>query len=142
MRLTGRDGGGFRLTGAGAPVEGTLESGALVIVSGERSFRFETEASGGCAVGGAIVISWPQDDPAAASSVLLEDGRLFRVAARGLSQPEVDVRRWDGIGPYLVARPEAGAWSMQPTAAGEAMAGFEEIVIAACCEIGRRDGWW
>ena len=151
MRLTRREGGGFRLDGAGVPVEGVPESGSIVIRSGERSWRMRPNASGSGAVGeprdGAredetLVITWPRDDASGAASVLLPDGQAFRVATAGLAHPTLEVSRWDGPGPYLAARPHDAGWSVELTPSGAAMDGSEEIVIATCFEIGRRDGWW
>ena len=78
----------------------------------------------------------------APSSVLLADGRLFRLAWIGASAPRVELGRWDVPGAYLVARAEGGDWVLERTAAGVALEAGPELLILACAEIGRLDGWF
>ena len=70
------------------------------------------------------------------TSILLADGRLFRVAVRGLSTPRVEVARWDVPGPYLVARPGNAGWRLEKTPAGEALEGCDvlELLLGAAIE--------
>ena len=70
------------------------------------------------------------------TSILLADGRLFRVAVRGLSSPRVEVARWDVPGPYVVATPGNAGWKLERTAAGEALEGCEtlEMLLSAAIE--------
>jgi len=78
----------------------------------------------------------------APSSVLLADGRLFRLAMLGASEPRVELGRWDVPGAYAVARPAAGAWTLERTAAGEALEAPMELWILTGVELGRLDGWY
>ena len=56
------------------------------------------------------------------SSVLLADGRLFRLAMFGASDPRIELGRWDVPGAYIVGRAVAGDWELELTAAGTALA--------------------
>jgi hypothetical protein len=76
------------------------------------------------------------------SSVLLADGRLFRLAMIGASEPRIELGRWDVPGAYIVGRVEAGDWKLELTAAGTALTPPPELWILACVEIGRLDGWY
>jgi hypothetical protein len=75
-------------------------------------------------------------------SVLLADGRLFRLAMVGASDPRVEIGRWDVPGAYLVACATSGAWDFERTASGEALDAGPELWILACAEIGRLDRWY
>ena len=75
-------------------------------------------------------------------SVLLADGRLFRLAMIGASDPRVELGRWDVPGAFVVGRPHTGGWDLEPTAAGRALSAPPELWILACAEIGRLDGWY
>ena len=61
------------------------------------------------------------------SSIVLADGRLFRVSVRGLRAPRIEVARWDVPGPYLVARPDETGWTIERTPAGEALDACETL---------------
>ena len=77
----------------------------------------------------------------APASVLLADGRLFRLAMMGASDPRVELGRWDVPGAYVVGRPVPGAWEWERTAAGAALVAPPELWILACAELLRLDGW-
>lgn len=84
----------------------------------------------------------PGSDAALApSSVLLADGRLFRLAWLSASDPRVEIGRWDVPGAYAIARPESGSWVFERTAAGAALEAPVTLWILAGAEIGRLDGW-
>ena len=70
------------------------------------------------------------------TSILLADGRLFRVAVHGLSAPRVEVARWDVPGPYVVATPGDAGWKLERTAAGQALEGCDalELLLGAAIE--------
>ena len=70
------------------------------------------------------------------TSILLADGRLFRVVVRGLSAPRVEVARWDVPGPYVVATPGSAGWKLERTAAGQALEGCDalESLLGAAIE--------
>ena len=76
------------------------------------------------------------------STVLLADGRLFRLAMIGASDPRFELGRWDVPGAYLVGRATAGGWELERTAAGTALEAPPELWILTCVEIGRLDGWY
>lgn len=83
------------------------------------------------------------DEPLLApTSVLLADGRLFRLSMVGASEPRVELGRWDVPGAYVVARAERGDWELERTASGTALDAGPELWILACVEIGRLDGWY
>ena len=75
------------------------------------------------------------------SSVLLADGRLFRLATFGASEPCFALGRWDVPGAYAEARPASGSWELTLTAAGEALTAPEALWVLLCVEIARLDGW-
>ena len=152
VRLTRRPDGGFRIDGVSAtPIEGVpggegfvVKGGGAwrlawshpergwILTSGEGSARREegrTTANG--------------DEPVVAPvSVMLADGRLFRLAMIGASDPRVELGRWDVPGAYLVGRPSAGVWELERTVSGTALAAPPELWVLACVEIGRWDGWY
>jgi hypothetical protein len=76
------------------------------------------------------------------SGVLLADGRLFRLAMTGASDPRVELGRWDVPGAYIVGRATAGGWDLERTVAGTALDAGPELWILTCVEIGRLDGWY
>lgn len=153
VRLTQRAGGGFRLDGAPAgPIEGAPESGAVVVRGGGRTWSVRLRRTDGrtCTWAeiddgsgdGAAVVTWEAGDAGAPASLLLADGRLFRIALAALDPPAFHVGRYDLTGAYLSASSERGAWRIEPTVAGQGIASLHEIVIATCYEIGRRSGWF
>jgi hypothetical protein len=151
VRLTRRDAGGFRLEGAAeAPIEGVPEPGGMAVRKGAATTRIAVAFAGGGATwpadaavdGPPVVLTWGSDGAGGPASLLLPDGQLFRITVVGLTEPSVEVARWDVPGPYLVGRRDAAGWSLDWTAAGGAIASAEEIALAASYEIGRRDGWW
>src|SRR5262249_10895010 len=152
VRLTRRSGGGFRLERArGGPIEGAPEGPGLSVRGGERTWSVRLRREEGRSPSwaeiddgsgnGATVVTWQADDPGAPSSVLLADGRLFRIALGEIDPPKLAVGRWDLSGAYLEATVEDGAWRLETTAAGNGLLSLDEIVIATCFEIGRRGGW-
>jgi hypothetical protein len=78
----------------------------------------------------------------ASTSMLLADGRLFRLSFSGAAAPSIEVGRWDLPGAYLVARSRDGAWELERTVAGSALGPPMELLILTCIEIGRLDGWY
>lgn len=152
MRLTRRAGGGFRLDGTPeGPIEGVPEADEFVVRGGGRTWnvrqRHEDGRKASCAEiddgsgVGAAVVTWEAGDAGAPASLLLADGRLFRMALAELDPPKFHVGRWDLSGAYLSASSEGGTWRIETTVAGEGIASLHEIVIATCYDIGRRGGW-
>lgn len=151
MRLTRREGGGFLLVGAGAePIEAVPDGNGLALRCGQRSGRARPAFGGRGAIvrwndgddeESGIVITWG-DDATGPASVLLDDGRLLRIAAAGLAPARVEVTRWDVPGTYVEAAPDADGWRLVPTPAGKALGGLAEVALATGYEIGRRDAWF
>jgi len=69
------------------------------------------------------------------SSIVLADGRLFRVSVRGVSAPRIEVARWDVPGPYLIARPGASGWTIERTPAGRELEGCETVELLTTAAI-------
>jgi hypothetical protein len=69
------------------------------------------------------------------SSIVLSDGRLFRVSVRGVRAPRIEVARWDVPGPYLVARPHGDAWAIERTPAGERLAACDTLELLTTAAI-------
>ena len=46
--------------------------------------------------------------------LLLEDGRLFRIALEGPREPGYVLTGWETPGAYFVARPEPNGWRLEP----------------------------
>jgi hypothetical protein len=151
VRLTPLAGGGFRLEGVAAtPIDAVpdeagfrVEGGGvwrLTWIAAERGWQLHRLAEGGEEeVGQTTASALPE--VASPISVLLADGRLFRLASIGLSEPRVELARWDVSGPYVVGRPASGAWELERTAAGMALDAPPELWILISAELGRLDGW-
>ena len=152
VRLTRRPGGGFRVEGvSAAPIDGVPdETGFLVTGAGtwrltwsvaERGWLLHRLVGGLAEEAGQTTSSTPAP-VSAPVSVLLEDGRLFRLAAIGLSDPRVELGRWDVPGAYVLGRHVSGGWELERTAAGVALEAPPELWILTCVELGRLDGWY
>jgi hypothetical protein len=150
VRLTRRQDGGFRLEGvAAAAIEGVPRDGGFA-VAGETGWSLGwsaaergwilIETTGGREAGRTTASDTGRT--LAPSSVLLADGRLFRLGLAGASDPRVELSRWEVPGAYAVGRPESGSWTLEKTIAGESLPAGPELWILACAEIGRLDGWW
>jgi hypothetical protein len=152
VRLTRRPDGGFRIDGVAAtPIDGVPRDGGFVVTGGgawtlswsdpERGWILCTPEGDEAREAGRTTAMG--DEPVLAPvSVLLADGRLFRLAMIGASDPRVELGRWDVPGAYLVGRPASGAWELERTASGTALTAPPELWILACVEIGRLDGWY
>jgi hypothetical protein len=153
VRLTKRPDGGFRIEGvAETPIDGVPDGDGFALAVGGSTWRLAWSA----AERGWILSRLDGDrtsevgrttafglEPLLAPiSVLLADGRLFRLAMVGASDPRVELGRWDVPGAYLVGRAEAGAWDLERTASGRALEAGPELWILACAELGRLDGWY
>jgi hypothetical protein len=150
VRLTRRQDGGFRLEGAAAaPIE-VVPRGEGFAVEGQSAWRLAWNAAerGWILIGGSggpeagRTTSSAADRSLAPSSVLLADGRLFRLAWVGASDPRVEISGWDVPGAYATGSARSGGWTLERTTAGESLAVGPELWILACAEIGRLDGWW
>jgi len=152
VRLSRRAGGGFQMEGVSpTPIEGVPDDAGFVL-SGGAPWRLDWSA-----IERGWILNTLSGDPGdelgrttapgvepilAPSSVLLADGRLFRLASIGASEPRFELGRWDVPGAYAVARPSAGAWMLERTAAGAALDAPAALWILTCVELGRLDGWY
>ena len=152
VRLTRRPDGGFRVEGVAAtPIDGVPTAVGFVI-AGAGPWRLTWSA----AERGWLLTS-VETDPAeevgrttsfggepvlSPSGILLADGRLFRLAMLGASDPRIELGRWDVPGAYLVGRSVEDAWELERTVAGTALTAPLELWILVCVEIGRLDGWY
>jgi len=153
VRLTKRPDGGFRIEGVAAtPIDGVPDGDGFSLVGeggpwrlawsvAERGWILNTR-EGDRAIEAGRTTAFGHEPVLAPVSVLLADGRLFRLAMIGASDPRVELGRWDVPGAYLVAHATAGAWELERTASGEALEAGPELWILACAEIGRLDGWY
>jgi hypothetical protein len=152
VRLTRRPDGGFRIEGVGpTPIDGVPAAvGFAVTGAGPWGLTWSDEERG-------WLLTSVESDPSievgrtashglapvlSPSSVLLADGRLFRLAMFGASDPRIELGRWDVPGAYIVGRAVAGDWELELTAAGTALTPPPELWILASVEIGRLDGWY
>lgn len=152
VRLARRPDGGFRLEGvAAAPIEGVPGTAGFVLTGAgprgvswnatERGWILNALAAGPeCELGRTAALGL--EPVLAPVSVLLADGRLFRLAMIGAADHRFELGRWDVPGAYLVARSVAGSWELERTAAGTALEAPPELWILTCIEIGRLDGWY
>jgi hypothetical protein len=77
----------------------------------------------------------PEEPDGGGSWVLLDDGRLFRIARRGPGETGLDLCGWETPGAYLTARPEGTGWSIAPTAAGTALPQGDALSILFAAEL-------
>ena len=152
VRLTRRSGGGFRVDGAAAaPIEGVPAAAGFVVTgAGSWSLAWNAEEHGwflsvletGLEREAGRTATIGEEPLLAPVSVLLADGRLFRLAMIGASDPRIELGRWDVPGAYLVGRAVAGEWELEKTAAGMMLEAPPELWILTCVELGRLDGWF
>jgi len=150
VRLSRRPDGGFRIQGVGqTPIEAVPDDGGF-LVTGSHACRLSwSDSERGWLLNQVVrpndelgrTTSAGRERVASPASVLLADGRLFRLAMVGASEPHFALGRWDVPGAYAQARPEDGSWELTLTAAGEALSAPETLWILTCVEIARLDGW-
>jgi len=153
VRLTRRSEGGFRMEGvATTPLDGVPDDAGFVLTGAEplrltwsatdRGWILTgaAEQTAGDEIGRTMA---PSAAPVLAPvSVLLADGRLFRLAVIGASDPRVELGRWDVPGAFVVGHPDSGGWELERTVAGSALDAPRGLWILVCAEIGRLDGWY
>lgn len=153
VRLTKRPDGGFRIEGvAETPIDGVPDGDGFALSGRDGPWRLGwsvaergwilNKLDGDRASEVGRTSAFGNEPVLAPVSVLLADGRLFRLAMVGASDPRFEVGRWDVPGAYLVGRAEAGAWGLERTASGKALEAGPELWILACAELGRLDGWY
>jgi hypothetical protein len=67
--------------------------------------------------------------------LLLEDGRLFRIARRGPRDDGFDLLGWETPGEYFRARPEPEGWRIEASVAGRAMTETDVLLTLFAVEI-------
>ena len=67
--------------------------------------------------------------------MLLDDGRLFRVARRPSGESGFDLCGWETPGAYLTARRDGAGWIIAVTAAGSAMKPSEALAVLFAAEL-------
>ncbi len=82
----------------------------------------------------------PRRDGPGTSYLLLEDGRLFRVAPRGMRDGRWELLGWETPGAYWVASPEDDRWTLRPTPAGGELSDTDALMILFAAELLRNDG--
>jgi hypothetical protein len=150
VRLIRRPDGGFRIQGvAQTPIDAVPDRGGF-LVTGSEAYRLSwSDSERGWLLN---QVSSSQDEVgrttstgservASPASLLLADGRLFRLALIGASEPHFALGRWDVPGAYAQAWPANGSWDLTLTAAGQALSAPETLWILTCIEIARLDGW-
>ena len=153
VRLTKRPDGGFRIEGvAETPIDGMPEGDGFALSGGGGPWHLAWSVAergwilnrleGDRAIEVGRTTAFGREPLLAPVSLLLGDGRLFRLSMTGASDPRFELGRWDVPGAYLVARAHAGAWGLERTASGNALEVGPELWILACAELGRLDGWY
>jgi hypothetical protein len=150
VRLTRRPEGGFRLEGVVATPIDVVRDATGFVVSGAGPWRLMRSGTDHgwilCTHGDSPNVeigrttAATEDSVLAPVSLLLGDGRLFRLAAFGASEPRVELGRWDLSGAYMVGRRMNGAWELERTAAGTCLDAPPELWVLTCVEVGRLDG--
>jgi hypothetical protein len=140
--LTRRPAGGFTL-------ESTSEKTIVVLPQGADRRVEGPEAVRGCLLIRSVdppgfVLRRSEDDSEvgrtqsaaeAASLVLLEDARVFRIMLRGAREPRFELTGWETPGAYLVARPEQDHWRISPRPACGGMSDITVLSVLFAAEI-------
>ncbi len=80
------------------------------------------------------------DSGAGPRHLLLEDGRLFRIAWRGRREGALELSGWEAPGAYLRAVPDAGGWRVNATAAGGGIPDIRVLTLLLAAEALDADG--
>jgi len=75
------------------------------------------------------------DGGAGETTVLLEDGRAFRLRFRPTPEPRVELAGWETRGAYLEARPHRDGWTITATPAGRAMGMDDSLLVLMTAEL-------
>lgn len=139
-------GGGFSVGASeGAPIR-ALPDGAAWRIEGSVDLEgacLERGADGGfvlrrAAGEGAIAESMPPDGfdrDERSRSILLEDGRLFRMVLRGPRHPRFELAGWETSGAYWIAQPASEGWLLRPTPAGGELGDLDVLTILFAAEV-------
>jgi hypothetical protein len=76
------------------------------------------------------------DDPI---SMLLDDGRLYRMVLRGPRDARFDLVGWETDGAYFEARPSGEGWAIRATVAGTGMEDADGLLLLFAAELHRHD---
>jgi hypothetical protein len=77
---------------------------------------------------------------ASLSYLILDDGRLFRIALRGPRRPRFELLDREMPGAYLIASPETQGWTIRPTPACGGLKDIRSISILFAAEILAAEG--
>lgn len=73
---------------------------------------------------------------AAGASILLDDGRLFRIVPRWHERTAcIELRGWEECGAYWTCRPSRGGLRIEPTVAGRCLPFVDSLLILFAAEI-------
>lgn len=75
------------------------------------------------------------EDVEGPASLLLADGRLFRILPRLGQEPRLEVAGWEVPGAYWIAKPRGDGWRLRPTPAGEILGDVLELLVLLAAEI-------
>ena len=143
-RLINVETGGFRLEcSRGATIQVTPQRDALTVSGGtvvhgwcirdeDEGFRLERDDG---KVAGQSLRARVAEGLDAAVSLLLDDGRLFRIVLRGPRDARYELTGWETPGAYFEARPADDGWTIAATVAGTAMEDVEPLILLFAAEI-------
>ena len=124
------DGEGWRVVFPGAEAGWTLRRGTE---AGERFLLLE--ADGQTESGRTAALDAPGIDAGAERSVLLGDGRLYRLMLRGPVDSRYELLGWETPGAYLTARISDRGWTMTPEPACSGLREIRSLAILLAAEL-------
>jgi len=74
------------------------------------------------------------------TSILLDDGRLFRMILRGPRDPRHELIGWETAGSYFEIRPDAEGWTIRTTVAGHGLDEIDALLLLMAAELNRGAG--
>lgn len=102
----------------------------------ERGFRLERNEG---ELAGRCLRTFMADRREPVVSVLLADGRLFRIGLRGPRDARFELTGWETPGAYFEARPTDDGWTVTATAAGMGMQDAEPLVLILAAYVRRSE---
>ncbi len=147
-RLRLRADGGFHLEcPAGSPVEADrMGDGWKLTAPGESAGARIEGVPGGLVMmtgGGAELGRVSRGDDGGGDTsptILLDDGRLFRVIRGTPRQGRYELTGWETRGAYFEARPDGKDWVLTRTVAGAALGKATTLLTLFCAELLAADG--
>jgi hypothetical protein len=123
-------GEGWEVRGTGALKGWTLARGGEIGVG----FRL-LDADGSTEAGRTAWLDRAEAGAAVECTVLLGDGRMFRIVPRGPADPRYEVLGWETPGAYLTARIADGVWLILPEPACSGLREIRPLVILLAAEL-------